>query len=175
MSGVEIGLVAISAGLQVAGAAQQRKAAKKQEAASRREVAATQEAEAARQRSAELADSRRRRQLLRESIIARSDILSGAVARNVGLGSSIVTGGQQAVTADAGQQVADIGQQAQLRNDIFAANASAASARSSFNVAGIQSRSGQQAINLGQSIISNFGPISRVGHNLTGTQSSGIF
>ncbi len=166
--GIALATLAVSAAVGVTSIQQGRRAADKQVDASRAAARQSGLAEKARGRLAELDQRRKRRLATRNAIIARSDILQAAIGRGVGVGSSPIQGAIGAVTADQGQQIGDIGAVGGESRKIFAANEAAAVARGQFNVAGTQVAAAGQGLNLAGSILSNIGPISRVGANIGG-------
>lgn len=157
-----IATLAASAG----GAALQAKGAKKQAKASRESIAAQKRGEAARLTQARLEHGRERRKTLRASIVARSNIISGATNRGISLGSSIVGGSTAQAAGEAATSQSDITQNLQNTEAVFQANEDAASAGDRFNQAGATIATGKSIGNFASTISSNFGAISRVGDTL---------
>ena len=163
---IALGTLAVTAASATFGIVQQRKAASQGKRANARQVASSRSAEQSRSRLADLEKRRRQRLILRNRIIAGSTILASAIGRGIGIGSSGVQGGIGATTGDAAQQFTDTGTVAAENQQIFAANEASAVARGEFNTASSRGAVGAQALNLSQSILSNFGPISRIASNI---------
>lgn len=119
---------------------------------------ASQRAEDARQRQLELESSRRRREIIRQSIIARSQAVS--TATNQGAGDSSVLGGALGgITSNAAYGVAGVNQAESIGRDIFSANRQLASAQSFGAI-------GNGLSSLGGSLTKNLGPIGRLTYGI---------
>lgn len=88
---------------------------------------ASKRAEAARLRQAQLEEAQRRRQVLRQAIIARSTSLSTATAQGAA-DSSAFAGVASSYGTQLAGNVGNINQSAAIRDDIFAANSDYADA-----------------------------------------------
>lgn len=158
----------VGIGSQVVGQQQQRRAQRSQEAALARQTQASIRAERARKRAAELEAQRKRREIVRNLIRTRAINLSRGVAAGTSLTSSGVQGSLAQTTGTAAGQTLAVNQNAELTDDIFAANEAFAQAGGDVNQARADIRSGQQVQQAGQNIIRNLPTISRVGDYATG-------
>lgn len=131
---------AIGTGISVYGGIKQQEAAKK--------------AEDAREKQLSLDSARRRRQILRNAIIARSNATSNAAGQGALLSSGL-EGGRAGVSAEAGRQTLAVNQNESLGGQIFSAN------RDAYTASGIQGF-GQGVSTIGGTILNNIGTIDRL-------------
>lgn len=134
-------------GAQVAGASQQADAAKKAAEESRK-------AEAIKQRQMELESQRRKRELIRQSLIARSQAVSQATGQGAQFGSSL-PGALGAISSQADYNVQGANQSEALGHQLFQTNARIADAQG-------EMATGAGLSSLGGSLVKNLGAIGRL-------------
>ncbi len=112
-------------------------------------------AERIRKRQMDLDTIRRRREILRQGIFARSQALATAVSQGADKGSGL-QGGYAGISGAVGRQTLAESQNYQLGNQMFDANRQNAQGQIVSNIGG-----GLQS--LGSSILSNYGTFERIG------------
>lgn len=114
-------------------------------------------AEKARQRQMELEAARQKREILRQSQVARAQAISAAYNQGAE-GASALQGGIYSVVASAGRNTVAVEQDKELSNRIFSANRQAA-------LGGLIAGLGSGLSSLGGAISSNSGTITRFGNS----------
>lgn len=137
---VGIGAGIVGTGISLYGQAQQTKAAK--------------QAEAAREKQMNLEASRRRREIVRNRVLAQAQATSNAFNQGAGQGSGL-QGGLAQASGEANSQTSAIDQNQSLGSDIFAAN------QAYYNASRFTDF-GQGLSSLGNQVVSNLPTISRV-------------
>lgn len=117
---------------------------------------ASEKAEKLRKRQMNLDAARRRRQVIREMLIARATSRANAAGQGVQGGDSAVIGGMQQATASAGMNTLAINQSQSIGQGIFSANADYAAAQG-------RQATGEAISGFGMSVAKNSATIARVG------------
>lgn len=141
-------IAAIGLGLSAAGAFEQFTGAKKAEKGAER-------AENARQAAQNLDAQRRKRQIIRDAQLARSQALANATAQGAQEGSGL-QGGLAQISGEKNDSILGVNLNQQLGNEVFAANKQQRQGQSQANV-------GQAIQSVGGAIMQNRGAIERVG------------
>ena len=149
-----LALTAVGTGLQVSAAS---KAADAQEA----QVKAQERAEAARKQALEVETNRKRREFIRNSIVARSQALSQGVSRGV-QDSSVLEGAFGQIAGQTAFNVAGANLQEGFGNELFAASAEGLQGKRQEAQAGAQSALGGGISSLGGAVGRNIGPVNRL-------------
>ena len=161
--------LAVTAGTAGIGLKQQADAADDAKAASAKIAKQQDEIEKQKKTQAGLELARQRRKSRRLAIIEQSRIRNAAVTRGIGLGGSSVAGATGAAQTEFGFQIGAIGQNEQLGEAVFGANAQIGQARDQFNQAGANAAFGRSVQGIGGAIARNVDTFQRVGNNLSNT------
>lgn len=130
--------------------------------------AASRRAERLREQQMRLDAMRRRRESIRQSMIANSVAASRGVAQGVGEGSSVLFGALGQTQGELGRQVSYTNESEAIGAGIFQANRDIASAQAASSMF-------QQAGNLSTSVLSNSQKISDIGQTLFGPSTGPTF
>lgn len=149
-----LALTAVGTGLQFKAS---QDAAEAQEA----QVKAQERAEAARKQALEVETTRKRREFIRNSIVARSTALSQGVARGA-QDSSVLEGAFGQIAGQTAFNVAGANLQQDFGNELFAASAQGLQGKRQEAQAGAQSALGGGISSLGGALGRNIGPINRL-------------
>jgi len=158
-------LIAV-AGLAVAagGAAISYSAAKSQSQANQSAIAAQQEAERQRQLQMNLDAARRKREIIRQSIAARSQALAVTTAQGAaGAGGSSLAGAYGSIAGRTGANWLGVDQNQQIGNAIFSAHQDQLGAYQRAAAAGSMVALGQGLGSLGGAMVNNAGTFGKVG------------
>jgi len=165
-----IGAIGLAAS--VAGSAVQYAGQQQQLAANKKAMAASQAQEAIRQKQMALEADRKRRQAIREGIVARGQALNVAANQGVGGDSSVMEGAFGTIEGQTGRNVKGINQNEAFGGDMFAANAQESAARSAAADGASLSATGSGLSSLGGAIFSNASKIAAIGQNFTGFKNA---
>lgn len=149
MAAVSTIIAGIGLGIAAVGAAQQYSAG--QDAAK-----ASEKAEDLRRKQMNLDAARRRRQVIRDMVVARATSRASAASQGVQGGDSAVIGGQQQAVSTAAMNTLAINQSQSIGTGIFSANAEYANAQG-------REALGQSISGFGMNVAKNSATISRVG------------
>lgn len=155
-----------AAGLAVAGVgtAISYNSAKQQAAANQQAIAAQQRVEQQRQLQMNLDASRRKREIIRQSVAARSQTLAVTTAQGAaGAGGSSLAGAYGSIAGRTGVNWLGVDQNQQIGNSIFAAHQDQFNAYSRAAAAGSGIALGQGLSSLGGAIVNNAGIFGKVG------------
>lgn len=160
-------IAAVVGGLALAavGTHQTIKATKSAEKAQLAQIAAQRRAEQLRQRQMELDAQRKRREALRNMLIARSTALANITAAGAGQGSAL-PGATAGIMGQFGRQIQAVNQNQIIGAGMFEANMDSFTAQAANARAQGQAGVGQALVSLGGSIVQNVGAIDRVGTTL---------
>jgi len=149
-----LALTAIGTGLQF-------KAAQDSAEAQKEQIRAQQRAEQTRKQGLEIESNRKRREFIRNSIIARSQALSNATARGAAE-SSALPGAFGQITGQTAFNVAGANIQEGLGEELFAANQQGLGGKMQEAQAGALGATGQGISSLGGALGRNIGPVNRL-------------
>lgn len=149
-------------GLSAYGMVQQQHAQQQQAAAQAQALAFQQQAERTRKRAMDLDAARRRREMIRNAITARSTSESVATAQGAGFGSGL-PGAYGGISGRTGVNTQGVNQNQELAGDIFASNAGASGAYRSAAAAGSEASMWGGLTSLGGMILNNTMTIAKVG------------
>lgn len=166
--GIPTVIAAAGFGLQAYGMAKQVSSAKAQANASRDAIAAQQKAESARQQQLNLDANRRRREAIRQGVIARSVALANATSQGA-QDSSGLAGGYGQISGRTGTNILGVNQNQALGNDIFGFNREVGAAQSRQAYYQGQGALGQGLSSLGGSLLTNIKPLTNVGTFIAGS------
>ena len=141
LTAIALGAAAIGTGVSLYGQSQQ--------------TAAMQRSENARQQQLNLESMRRRREIIRNAVVARSAATFSASTQGAMYGSGL-PGGQGQVYGEAGRQTGAVNQNEELGGRVFGAN------QDYYNASGFTTF-GTALTSLGGQILNNAGTIERVG------------
>jgi hypothetical protein len=144
---VGLGLAAVGAGVSIYGASQQNEA-------NQAAIAAQQKALAIQQQANSVDADRKRRQLIREGIIARATALSNATNQGAG-GSSAVNSAYGQIQGRTGWGIAGVNAALNTSNQLYGANQELFQARLAASEASMYSQIGQGLGSLGGALMSN--------------------
>ena len=147
------------------GVTKQQSAQKEQARAQQEGIAAQQRAENSRRQAMELDAMRRRREIVRQGIKARSMALSTATAQGAAGGSGL-QGGLAGIEGQTNTNLLGVNQNQAIGADIFSANQEKFGADSRGVAAASRAATYGAISTLGQSILKNTGTIDRVGSSL---------
>lgn len=157
MAGMIIGL-----GASIAGGVLQLDAAQKAARAQEKALTLQQQAEASREQASKLDAQRRKRELVREQIIQRSQALSTATNQNAQYGTAL-PGAYGQIGGQTAFNIAGVTGQQLLAGDVFSYNRQIGAARKEEARAGAQSALGAGISSIGGSIGRSLGSIGRLG------------
>lgn len=155
--------VALAGGLaaSAAGTAIQFQGQQKAHAASELGIDAQQQAEAARNQAMELDATRKRREMVRQAVVARSQSLAQATGQGAQFSSSLA-GAQAGITGQTNYNMLGVNQNEEIGQDIFKANQNLLSARRQESSAQSQIALGSGISSLGGTIASGVSSINRL-------------
>jgi hypothetical protein len=172
--GIGAAVAAIGVGLQVAGFAQQQSAMKKQTAANVAILNDQRRQEAVRQQAMSLDAARRKRDIIRQGILAQSVAQTRATQQGAATtGSSALPGAFGQINGATDRNLLTINQSEGLGNQMFALNNSITNNRIRSSQAGSDAAFGGGLMSLGGALIKNEGTFDRVGTYLTSSKTSG--
>lgn len=163
--------VIAAAGLAVAGvgAVMSYSAAKSTAKAQEQSLAAQQQAEGLRQQQMNLDASRRKREIVRASMAARSAALAQTTAQGAaGAGGSSLAGAYGAIAGRAGTNFSGVDQNQQIGNAMFATHQTQLSAYRSAAQSGAMGAMGAGLMSLGGMAVNNAGTFGKVGSYFMG-------
>lgn len=163
--------VIAAAGLAVAGAGlvMNYQAAKAQSKAQEQAIQAQQQSEALRQQQMNLDAARRKREIVRASMAARSAALAQTTAQGAaGAGGSSLAGAYGSIAGRQGVNFNGVDQNQQIGNAMFAAHQSQLSAYRNAASAGSMGALGAGLMSLGGMAVNNAGTFSKVGSYFMG-------
>lgn len=149
-----------------AGAYKQYQASKAAQRAQEQQIAAQQRAERLRERQMELDAARKRREVIRNMVLARSTALSNITAAGVNTGSSALAGAEAGIMGQGGGQIQAVNQNQLIGAGMFDANADRAAGEIAEGRARGDAAFGQVLTSIGGSLLTNMGAIERVGNTL---------
>lgn len=152
----------ITAGI---GASEKQKAAKAAAQASAEYSAASQRAENLRRTQMELDAARKRRDIIRQTVVARSVAQSNANQSGALYGSGI-QGGLAQISQEGNSQLVSMNQNLSIGEGLFDANADASAAQYAGNVAQVKAQEGAALFNFGLGLMKDAGTIGKVGGSL---------
>lgn len=158
--------------LSIAGGFMKTQAAREQQQAQEQLIAVQQRQEGIREQALTLDAQRRRRQAIRQSMIQRAQALTTATSQGASQGSAL-GGSYGQIAGELNFAMEGINQQEAFGHQMFSANRDALVARRAMAASETQSTTGSGLSSLGGTLISNLGPISRMGGNLTGLVNNG--
>lgn len=157
-------IAAVGVAASVAGTAVGVMASQQQAQAQKKAIAAQQQAEAARKKQMDLDAQRKRREIVKEQIKARSQALATTSAQGAnGEGSSALGGVEGQLSQQAGSATLAVNQNQEIGADIFAANAAGFRAQSQAASAGAMAGFGNGLSSFGGAITNNAKTIARIG------------
>lgn len=157
--------LAIGLGLAAAGAVASFIGSSKSSSAQEASIDAQQRAEAIRFKAMKLDADRRRREMIRQGMIARSQALATGTAQGMSSGSA-QHGAFGQVAGFTNWNISGINQNEQIGTELFAANRELLSARRQEASAATISSFGAGLSSLGGAVLGNIGAINRVTNNL---------
>jgi hypothetical protein len=143
------------------GAVMQYQGQRRQAEAQERGIRAQQRAEASRQRQMEIESQRRRREIIRQGVLARSQATAAAVSSGAQFGSGL-PGALGGITNQQAFNTQGVESASQIGGDIFAANQQTLSARRDEARAGGQIAMGSGISSLGGAVSRGLGAIGRL-------------
>lgn len=152
---------AVGLGLAAVGAATSAYSSYQQNEANQASIAAQQQAEAIRRRAMEVDNERRRRQYIRESMIARATGLSNATNRGASQ-SSAVPGIYGQIGGRTAFGITGLNDALVTGRGLFDANQDLFAARSAASSAGAVGDLGRGLTSLGGALMSNYGAVDRI-------------
>lgn len=163
---IGLGIAAAGTGVQLY---EGNKAAQSQKAALQEQ----QKAEALREQQMNLDAERRKRQMVRQMTIARSNAVSATTASGAQFGSGLA-GAEAGISGQGNENLLGINQNQQIGAGIFAANRNMFSDYSSAASYSSMAGFGAGLSSLGSGMINNSGMISRVGSSFFGSNGSSM-
>ena len=159
--------------LTAAGTASSISGARSTQKAQEQGIAAQQEGEVARKKAMEIDASRRRREIIRQSMIARSHALATGVNQGAaGKGGSAMPGSFGQIMGESNFALAGVDSQLQLGRDLFASNVNLLNARRAGASAETTTSMGRGLSSLGGTALGNIGAIDRIGGTVSGWMGS---
>lgn len=169
-----IGLILAAIGIGIAGYGmmKQKEAAQNAQAAQAQITAASQRAEALRAEQMRLESARQQREVVRQSIISRSNMLSGAVSSGV-KESSGLSGGLAGIVSQTGQRLTALSENLNIGEGLFQTAQQRLGADMSLNQARTSQQEGQGLFQLGTSLAMNSKGIGQTAESVPSLFSSG--
>lgn len=162
MAAVSTMVAVAGLGMAAAGTVMSTSAAAQQAQAQQQALAFQRQAEEARKKAMNLDAMRRRREMVRQSIIARATALATATKQGAQFGSAL-SGAYGNISGRTGVNILGINQNQQLGNEIFNANIGASMAYSEAASWGAYSQVGSGLSSLGGAVMKNSGTIAQIG------------
>jgi hypothetical protein len=162
---IALGSLAVGGATAIKGSIDKQEASKAAARASQEYSAASQRAESLRRTQMELDAARKRRDIIRQTIVARSTATSNANYSGSLYGSGL-QGGLSQISQEGNSQLVSLGQNLAIGRGIFDANADASAAQYAGNIAQSNAQSANSMFNLGIGLMQNAGTIGRVGGSI---------
>lgn len=172
MAAISTMVAAAGVGIAAAGAVTNFAAAKQQKAANAQSIAAQQQAEAIRQKAMEVDANRRRRQLVREGIIARSQALATTTSAGANQSSGLF-GAIGQISGRTAWGVSGINASESTGSQLFAANQDLLRAKLSMGNAQSLGQVGSGLTSLGGAMVNSYGAMDRI-FGSTGASNTGF-
>lgn len=167
LTALAIGVAAAGVGVGVAGMVQQRAGQKQQAEYQQQAISLQQQQDAQRRQQMELDATRRKREMIRQSIIARSQALAATTAGGANT-SSALPGAYGGVSGRTNVNELGVNQNEQIGENMFSIQGGITAANAGYARAGASAAAGAGMVSLGNMFIQNSSTISKIGGSVGG-------